>query len=199
MKKLICFGDSLTFGLGIRHNQKWTALVQQETSWTVVNQGINGDTAGGILARLQPFLQDPSLKNASAEHPYVLVMGGSNDIFYSGSDLCARAHMGAAIHQLRAVGTTPMIGIPLGVDAAAVPELFARLTDFSAAARTLDGYCRWLKAFCAAFAVPFVDFRADFQNPDGSIRSELFADGLHPNAAGHRMMADRLKKAVEHL
>lgn len=191
MKKLICLGDSLTFGLGVRHNQKWTALVQQETGWNVVNQGVNGDTTGGILARLQHV--------SAVEQPYVLVMGGSNDIFYSGSDSSARSNMGAILHQLRSLGLTPLIGIPLGVDPNAVPAQYAALTDFTAAANTLEEYCRWLKQLCAAFSVPFVDFRADFQNSDGSIKTGLLADGLHPNISGHRLMADRLISVLEAL
>ena len=52
--KLFCLGDSLTFGFGMSRNVRWTTLVEQETGWQVVNRGINGDTTGGMLARLGP-------------------------------------------------------------------------------------------------------------------------------------------------
>ena len=49
--KLICIGDSLTFGYGVRPSQRWTRLCAQETGWEIVNEGISGDTTGGMLVR----------------------------------------------------------------------------------------------------------------------------------------------------
>ena len=51
--KLICIGDSLTFGYGVRPSQRWTRLCAQETGWEIVNEGISGDTTGGMLVRLR--------------------------------------------------------------------------------------------------------------------------------------------------
>lgn len=51
--KLICIGDSLTFGYGVHLSQRWTRLCAQETGWELVNEGINGDTTGGMLTRMQ--------------------------------------------------------------------------------------------------------------------------------------------------
>lgn len=51
--KLICIGDSLTFGYGVRPSQRWTRLCAQETGWEIVNKGISGDTTGGMLVRLR--------------------------------------------------------------------------------------------------------------------------------------------------
>ena len=50
--KLIRIGDSLTFGYGVHLSQRWTRLCAQETGWELVNEGINGDTTGGMLARM---------------------------------------------------------------------------------------------------------------------------------------------------
>ena len=49
---LICLGDSLTFGLGVRRGRCWTALFAEESGWNVSNRGISGDTTSGMLARL---------------------------------------------------------------------------------------------------------------------------------------------------
>ena len=54
--KLICIGDSLTFGYGVRPSQRWTRLCAQETGWEIVNEGISGDTTGGMLVRLRALL-----------------------------------------------------------------------------------------------------------------------------------------------
>ena len=97
--KLICIGDSLTFGYGVHLSQRWTRLCAQETGWELVNEGINGDTTGGMLARMQGgVLAELREGGLGADRPYALLMGGSNDVFYSGSDAAARENMGAMIH-----------------------------------------------------------------------------------------------------
>ena len=112
--KLICIGDSLTFGYGVHLSQRWTRLCAQETGWELVNEGINGDTTGGMLARMQGgVLAELREGGLGADRPYVLLMGGRNDVFYSGSDAAARGNMGAMIHQLFSVGVLPVVGIPL--------------------------------------------------------------------------------------
>ena len=105
--------------------------------------------------------------------------------------------MGAMIHQLFSVGVLPMIGIPLPADAPHVPRAWAAAVDFEAAERTMKEYCAWLKRYCTAFGVPYIDFCADFLSPDGSIRSELLLDGLHPTPEGHRLMARRLSAQLK--
>ena len=70
--KLICIGDSLTFGYGVRPSQRWTRLCAQETGWEIVNEGISGDTTGGMLVRLRALLAN---RDIGAQRPLVLLMG----------------------------------------------------------------------------------------------------------------------------
>ena len=188
MKKLICLGDSLTFGLGVRPNQRWTGLVQQQ-GIEVVNLGVNGDTAAGMLARLQKL-------SVPAGETRVLVMGGSNDIFCTGSDTVARSCMAAILQQLMAMGVRPMVGIPIPVVGQMAPEKWGQLVDFDGASVVLEKYSGWLKTYCRTFDVPYVDFREDYVNQNGTPKTELYLDGLHPNAEGHRIMAARLQKML---
>ena len=190
--RLICVGDSLTFGFGVRPSQRWTHLCAQQTGWNICNEGVNGDTTGGMLARLQRLFPELRAGGICAEHPRVLLMGGSNDVFYSGVDTGARANMGAMIHQLLGIGVLPMVGISLPVDEMHTPEAWAAVVDFPMAAVCMKGYCAWLKRYCAAFGVPCIDFCADFLKTDGTVRTELLLDGLHPTPEGHRLMAQRL-------
>ena len=194
MNELYCLGDSLTYGLGVRVSQKWTTLAASDTL-RVIPMGISGDTTGGILARMQSL--SPCHHSAPSQRPFVLVMGGTNDIFFSGTDTGARANLGAMIHQLCAMGYRPLVGIPLPICPEDAPEKWRELANFETSAQLLEDYCHWLKAFCAAFDIPFVDFHEDYVNLDGSVRRELFLDGLHPNAAGHAQMAQRLKEALQ--
>ena len=190
MTELICLGDSLTFGLGVPTGQKWTALSQSD-ALHITNWGVSGDTTGGMLARLQALLQSPP-----AQRPTVLVMGGTNDIFFSGSHSAARGNLAAMVHQLRAGGFPTLVGIPLPIVPEDAPKKWAELANFWDAATLLGEYRQWLFTFCETFGVPVVDFFSDYVNQDGTVRRELFLDGLHPNAQGHRIMAKRLEAAL---
>ena len=186
MKKLICLGDSLTFGLRVPQSQTWPRLVQ-ETGLEVVNLGICGDTTGGMLARLPAVLKEQGKTQA-----YVLLMGGSNDIFYSGTDTAARGNIGAMVHQVIAAGLTPVVGIPLPIVPEDAPKDWEPVANFRESAKLLETYCQWLKTYCKAFHIPVVDFREDFLDVQGNVRRELFCDGLHPNSQGHRLMAQKI-------
>ena len=186
MKKLICLGDSLTFGLRVPQSQTWPRLVQ-ETGIEVINLGICGDTTGGMLARLPAILKEHAKTQA-----VVLIMGGSNDIFYSGTDMAARSNLGAMVHQTIAAGLIPVVGIPLPIVSEDAPQEWEPVANFHRSAKLLEDYCAWLKTYCKAFGIPVVDFRADFLDARGSARRELYCDGLHPNAQGHRLMASKI-------
>ena len=184
MTTLYCLGDSLTFGPGVAKSQKWTTLAQSD-DLHVTNLGIPGDTTAGMLARLQTLL--PEIKGEA-----VLLLGGSNDIFFTGSHLCARNNMAAMVHQLLSAGCRVYVGLPLPIDAAAAPKKWAELADFAKANEVLQAYRQWLVTFCNAFDVPVVDFAQDYVNP-----KDLYLDGLHPNTQGHALMAARLREALK--
>lgn len=196
MKQLFCLGDSLTFGLGVRRQERWTTITEQNTGIRVVNLGCNGDTTGGMLVRLQNQILSGH-NGAADELPGVLLMGGSNDIFYSGSAIAARGNMGAMIHQTLSAGLQPIVGIPLPVDPALAPQKWAHVVDFAKAAAILEKYAQWLEDFSLAFSVKVVDFRAEFLKPDGTVNGDLFLDGLHPNRNGHLAMAQRLTQFLK--
>ena len=192
--KLYCLGDSLTFGYGVSRAVRWTSLLERATGWQVENLGLNGDTTGGMLARLGPEVLRPIGSHRSDSR--VLLMGGSNDVFFSGTDAQARANMAAMCHRLMDAGMQPLVGISLPVDWRNAPAAWAQTVDFELAARLMRGYCAWLGEFCRAFGLRPVDFAADFIDLDGQPRHALFLDGLHPNVEGHRLMAARMEAAL---
>ena len=135
--KLICIGDSLTFGYGVRPSQRWTRLCAQETGWEIVNEGISGDTTGGMLVRLRALLAD---RDICVQRPLVLLMGGANDIFFSGTDTGARANMGAMLNQLLSTGIHTMIGVPTPICAENVSSQVLALKQADPDAILCDSY-----------------------------------------------------------
>lgn len=192
--KLICFGDSLTFGLGAPESLRWTSLFAAESGWCVVNRGISGDTTGGMLSRFQRDV----IASLSEEHAgcQVLLMGGTNDIFFSGTDANARANLCAMVYQLKAYGVRPMIGTPMPVDWAKTPPRWQGLVDFQKAATQVAAYSDWLREYCRRSESLLVDFSAAFYQSDGQICHDLLWDGVHPSQQGHRCMADLLARLL---
>jgi len=55
----------------------------------------------------------------------------------------------------------------------------------------------WLKSYCALHGYIYVDYHTAMVSPDGMMRLEFSDDGIHPNAAGHQIMAAVAKEALE--
>lgn len=190
MKKIVCLGDSLTYGFGVRRGLVWTCLAASGGTVELINKGINGDTTGGMLAR---FSDDVEAQRPAA----VLLMGGANDIILGAGGAVARANIAAMAHRAVARCILPIIGIPIAFSLP-VREDWAALADFTVASVEYNAYADWLRRFCAAFRFPMADFRAvllaasEVEGPQA-----LYLDGLHPSARGHEILAAALKQMLE--
>lgn len=75
--KIVCLGDSTTYGYMVNRNQVWTSILNTKfnnSNIQFINKGINGDTISGMYFRF-----DNDVIN---EKPNTLIlMGGVNDIF----------------------------------------------------------------------------------------------------------------------
>ena len=72
---IVCFGDSLTAGLGADEGQDYPSVLRALVPLPVINAGINGDTTGDALKRLERDVlqQNPKI---------VVVMLGANDFLH---------------------------------------------------------------------------------------------------------------------
>ncbi len=193
MSTIICIGDSLTYGFGVRRAQCWTKLAAEMSGWTIVNCGICGDTTGGMLVRMREILHDDfGEKNDRC----FLLMGGCNDIFYSGSSTGAKENMAGMVHQLFSEGEMPLIAIGPGIADGMIRSRWSDLVDFPEVVKEAESYFEWLERFCRCFGVRMIDFRGDFRDRNEEQRTELYLDGLHLNPEGHRVMAKRVAKVL---
>lgn len=185
--KLVCLGDSLTYGYGVPRRDCWVSLAGARTGHTLVNRGLNGDTAGGMLSRFGRDVLD--------EKPdRVLLMGGANDIIFGGSDAPARSALAAMAHQAAANCIRPMIGLPPPVYAEGIPEPWLALTDYKRLLPVFSAYRDWLVRFAGTFGFQTVDFAVPgLLPPEGRAH---YLDGLHPDREGHRLMAEAVIAAL---
>lgn len=189
--RVLCLGDSHTFGYGVAPGLVWTALAGRSGALELINRGISGNTTGGMLVQLER-LMDQTQPGA------VLLMGGSNDILLSGSAVQAQSNMGAMGHIVAGRGLTPVIGIapracpPIRVD-------WSGLVDFARAEQTAESYRQWLRRLCQAFHFAAIDFdqglaclAEEAERPS----KDFYLDGLHMNELGHQGMAQIAKSAL---
>lgn len=175
--RIVFLGDSLTAGYGLPASQAYPSLVQQRLrdaglAAEVVNAGVSGDTSAGGLRRLDWSL-DGDVK--------VLVVAlGGNDALRGLSTDELRRNLAAIIERARRRSVTVVLA---GMEAP--PNLG---TTYTSAFRQVY---RDLAAEYRLALIPFL-----LQGVAGNAALNQ-ADGIHPNAAGARKVADLVFPSVE--
>lgn len=169
-------GDSITAGLGLPAAQALPAQLSAElarlgASATVRGAGVSGDTTGGGLARV-----DFSVRKDTAV--CVVALGG-NDMLMGEEPKVVRANLTRIIERLQARGITVVLA---GMRA---PEALAG--DY---AREFNAVFRRLSRTPGVFSF------ANLLDGVVGIRSLNQKDGIHPNAAGVKVIARRLAPVV---
>ncbi|MEA4815590.1 MAG: GDSL-type esterase/lipase family protein [Lachnospiraceae bacterium] len=181
--KIICLGDSLTYGFGISRSDIWTSLSAKKTGLEIINKGINGDTTGGMLAR---FNEDVVSQNPDI----AFIMGGGNDIIMDCPLGVVRSNITAMVHQSYAAGFVPVLGIPINFDWENIREDWGALNDFKRLSKVYTEYFAWLKKYCGVFNVAHIDFNIYNDEMSKKGISSQYLDGLHPTAEGHALLSD---------
>jgi len=169
-------GDSITAGLGLPARealpaQLEAALARLGVKTLVRGAGVSGDTSGGALARV-----DFSVGSDTA---LCVVALGGNDLLQGADPRSTKANLRKIIDRLK----TRRIKVLL-VGVRAPPRIGA------AYARDFSGLYPALARETGAFYHP------DFLNGVIGVPRLMQRDGIHPNAAGARIIADRLAPKV---
>ncbi len=169
---IVCLGDSITAGLGLTEEEAYPAQVQELArkdglDWRLVNAGVSGDTTAGGLRRIEWLVKgQPDL---------VLVALGANDGLRGLPVAMSRANLLAIIDRLRAAKVRVAIAgmmLPMnyGED---YRTAFAALYPAVAEERQVP---------LLPFLLYEVGGKPEFNQ----------ADGIHPTAAGQRLIAAHL-------
>lgn len=159
---IVAFGDSLTYGTGASPETAYPAVLAGLTGRTVINAGVPGETTADGLKRLPGVL---------AEHRprLVLLCLGGNDLLRRVPEAETETHLRLLARTIRESGAElVLIGVP-------APKLFGGTAPiFTRLASELD--------------VPLEDSIFDEVLKDNRLKS----DPIHANAAGYRVVAERL-------
>lgn len=173
--RVLALGDSLTAAHGVAPDEAWPALLATRTGWIVVNAGVSGDTSAGALQRLPALLEEhtPAL---------VLVTLGGNDMLRKLPQGQTVANLGQMLALVKARGTKAvLLATPKPSIAGAV------FNNLSAA----DFY----KQVAKEHQVPLIEDAL----PEVLSNTDLKADQLHPNVAGHALLATKIFEALKNI
>lgn len=157
--------------------------------YVAINRGIDGQTTPEMLVR---FRQD-----VIELHPAVLVvLAGTNDIAgVTGptpnrdieSNYASMAELGR-MHHIRVIFASLL---PAHDYTAESKESYALRPR-----ERILALNSWLKDYCAKNGLVYLDYFSALLDKDGMLRRDLSDDGLHPNAAGYKIMAPLADKAI---
>jgi acyl-CoA thioesterase I len=169
-------GDSITAGLGLAARdampaQLQAALARRGAPVVVRAAGVSGDTTGGGLARV-------GFSVANDTEVCVVALGG-NDLLQGVDPALTKANLRGVLRKLKARG----IGAVL-VGVAAPPTIGA-------------AYAREFNAIYPSLAREFgVPLYANILSGVNGDRALFQRDGIHPNAAGAKRIAEALAPIV---
>ncbi len=186
--RIICIGDSITYGYEVEGSLTWIGRLRREEEINLFNVGLNGDTTGGMLGRFKEHVID-------LEPKAVLIMGGGNDILGGTPLEYVTNNVVMMVQMAMNKGIVPIIGIAPEPSPKDVPKEWHQMMDYDEVRRQMAAYKEWLIAFAEANKLPYIDFDTSMKNQLRSGYGRYFMDGVHPNPAGHKLIAGIAKKA----
>jgi len=173
-KRIVFFGDSITAGYGINLESAFPALIEEKLkqagkTYDVVNAGLSGETTAGGLQRIDWVLR-------SKPDIFILELGGNDGLRGLSLDE-TRSNLKAMIQKIRLVKADTEIilagmQIPPNLGQAYTAEFSALFSDIAQS----EG----------VKLIPFL-----LEGVGGEPELNL-SDGIHPNEAGHEIVAETI-------
>ncbi|HEX5008382.1 MAG TPA: SGNH/GDSL hydrolase family protein [Hyphomonadaceae bacterium] len=179
--RVVFLGDSITDG--------WR-LNEYFPDKDYVNRGISGQITSQMLGRMKADV-------INLRPDVVVLLGGTNDLARGApvetvtgniamiADLCAYNKIKLVIASVLPVSDYHMHINP-------AYEMSKRRPPAQ-----IEAINRWAKDFAAQHGIGFLDYAAAMRDERGMLKADLADDGLHPNAAGYRVMAPLVEAAID--
>lgn len=166
---IVALGDSLTAGFGVGSGEAFPDRLSELIGRPIVNAGVNGDTIAEGLARLD--------RDVLARKPGVVVVClGGNDLLRRGGADDAFARLDTIVQRITDSGAMVVL---VGIEGMAIVS-----ADFGSR----------FEALAERHACLYIP---DILDGIFGRSSLMQSDGIHPNAAGHRKMAERIAAKLE--
>jgi len=159
VSRIVCFGDSLTFGTGASKGRDYPSVLEGLTGVEVINAGVPGNTTGNALKRVN--------KDVLAYEPdVVLITLGGNDLKNRVGESTARANLTTIIQRIQESGAMVILG---GIE---IPLYGKGFADMYQSVGEQTGSVLISNIFEGIFA-----------------NRKMMSDYIHPNDKGYEVMA----------
>jgi lysophospholipase L1-like esterase len=178
--RVVFFGDSIT--------DIWK-LADYFPGKPYINRGIGGQTTPQMLVRFREDVTDLKPK-------VVVILAGTNDIAGNTGPMTLpqiEANYSSIAELARVHGVRVVYASVLPVN-----NYTPRAQDFFAqrSPEKILELNRWLKAYSATNGCVYLDYFSAMVDDKGMLKRDLADDGLHPNAAGFKVMAPLADAAI---
>jgi acyl-CoA thioesterase-1 len=177
-KIIICFGNSLTAGLGVQPEQAFPSILEKRIresgkDYRVINAGLSGETSAGGLSRIDWILN----KRADI---FILELGGNDGLRGLPLEQTGK-NLQAIIDKVKLKNSQTKIVIAGMMVPPNMGEIYS------------DEFIKIFPSLATknkAVLIPFL-----LQNVGGNPDLNQ-DDGIHPTAEGHKIVADNVFKAI---
>lgn len=165
---IVAFGDSLTAGFGSKAGATYPDFLAEILGREVLNRGANGETAGDALRRIE--------RDVISEDPAVVI------VMLGGNDLLRRLNVDKTFGSLREI-----------VDRSQSTGAMVVLVGIEGLPLLSEDYGSRFETLAAETGCVYITDILDGIMGD----DDLMSDQIHPNAAGYRVMAERIADEIE--
>lgn len=208
--RLFIFGDSITQGYfggssawvnQLANYYQQEALRDLNSDWIdTFNLGVSGDTAEGILKRIEPEIKARQLGEEAQE--CIVIAVGINDSILRDNIVETEVYDFQTTYEKlidKALEICPRV-ICLGLTA--VNEEETDPWEYSSSGKQwknnrINLFEDTIKQVAITKEVVFVPLHDQFL--DQLNKSDMLSDGLHPNEIGHRFIYDKVKEVIDTL
>lgn len=176
--KIVAFGDSLTAGFGLTENESYPYLLQQQLNadgynYEVVNAGVSGDTSLGGAERIDWVLGQENVT-------ILIVELGANDLLRGMPVARMRQNLDTILRKAKDKNVKVL--------------LCGMLAPPSVGAEYQREFTNVFPELASKYKVAFLPFLLENVALQKSLNQ---ADGIHPNAAGARIMTANIYKELK--
>lgn len=194
--KIMCIGDSLTFGYPFGRKYSWVHIIAEKNNFEMLNFGVNGQSSFEILNRVKSegYFKERGSNFGSPENVNrAVILCGSNDFVF---EICGVDDTVLNIEKIvtlcKEEGIEPVVGIPMLCNPKQASTSWFDGTDYhkvNASLKELEGK---LVQFCKASDIKFINLQEKYK------QCEKFVDGLHPTKEGYEFMANVIEEELNY-
>ncbi len=198
--RYILFGDSIGVGVGDYQNGGWATQLKlfidqdkKSEDHTLINLSISGDTTRGLLDRMEREAKH-RIKDKSPENFTVLLAIGTNDSKVNKDDIDSNISQTEFQENLvKLVGVAHKLShevVLIGLVPVHEPDTTPFKENKHYTVSRMAEYNQIINQVAIDKGLKMINMFDDWKNGD---LQELFADGLHPNTEGHRLMFEKVR------